>query len=50
MILILLAALDGAKAPNEFLLYPTGGHGYGLRSEKDVRDGEGRRVASQTHS
>jgi|GEM_PF-357975 len=31
------AALDGAKAPNEFLLYPTGGHGYGLRSEKDVR-------------
>jgi hypothetical protein len=22
---------------NEFLLYPTGGHGYGLRSEKDVR-------------
>lgn len=31
------AALDGAKAPNEFLLYPTGGHGYGPRSEKDVR-------------
>ena len=31
------AALDEAKAPNEFLLYPTGGHGYGLRSEKDVR-------------
>jgi acetyl esterase/lipase len=31
------AALDEAKAPNKFLLYPTGGHGYGLRSEKDVR-------------
>jgi len=31
------AALDAAKAPNEFLLYPTGGHGYGLRSEKGVR-------------
>ncbi len=31
------AALDEAKAPNEFLLYPTGGHGYGLRSERDVR-------------
>ncbi|MBV9926985.1 MAG: hypothetical protein JOZ96_18350 [Acidobacteria bacterium] len=31
------APLDEAKAPNEFLLYPTGGHGYGLRSEKDVR-------------
>ena len=30
-------ALDAAKAPNEFLLYPSGGHGYGLRSEKDVR-------------
>lgn len=30
-------ALDAAKMPNEFLLYPTGGHGYGLRSEKDVR-------------
>lgn len=31
------AALDAAKVPNEFLLYPTGGHGYGLHSEKDVR-------------
>ena len=31
------AALDEAKVPNEFLLYPTGGHGYGLRSQKDVR-------------
>jgi acetyl esterase/lipase len=31
------AALDEAKAPNEFLLYPTGGHGYGLRSEREVR-------------
>lgn len=31
------AALDAAKVPNELLLYPTGGHGYGLRSEKDVR-------------
>lgn len=31
------AALDEAKAPNELLLYPTGGHGYGLRSAKDVR-------------
>lgn len=31
------AALDAAKVRNEFLLYPTGGHGYGLRSEKDVR-------------
>lgn len=31
------AALREAKVPNEFLLYHTGGHGYGLRSEKDVR-------------
>lgn len=31
------AALDAAKVPNELLLYPTGGHGYGLRSERDVR-------------
>ncbi|HEV2762671.1 MAG TPA: sialate O-acetylesterase [Pyrinomonadaceae bacterium] len=31
------AALDAAKVSNEFLLYPTGGHGYGLRSERDVR-------------
>lgn len=32
------AALEDAKVPNEFHLYPTGGHGYGLRSDKDVRD------------
>ena len=25
------AALDRAKVPHEFLNYPTGGHGYGLR-------------------
>ena len=31
------AALDEAKVSNEFLLYATGGHGYGLRSDKDVR-------------
>jgi acetyl esterase/lipase len=31
------AALDAAKVPNEFLLYASGGHGYGLRSDKDVR-------------
>lgn len=31
------AALDAAKVKNTFLLYPTGGHGYGLRSDKDVR-------------
>jgi acetyl esterase/lipase len=31
------AALDEAKVPNEFLLYRTGGHGYGLRSDKDAR-------------
>lgn len=31
------AALDEAKVPNQFLLYPTGGHGYALRSAKDVR-------------
>ena len=31
------AALDAAKVPNEFLLYANGGHGYGLRSDKDVR-------------
>jgi acetyl esterase/lipase len=31
------AALDAAKVPNEFLLYTSGGHGYGLRSDKDVR-------------
>ena len=31
------AALDAAKVSNEFLLYPTGGHGFGLRTEKDAR-------------
>ncbi len=31
------AALDEHKVPNQFNLYPTGGHGYGLRSDKDVR-------------
>lgn len=31
------AAMDEAKVPNEFLLYSTGGHGYGLRCTKDAR-------------
>lgn len=31
------AALDKAHIPNELLFYKTGGHGYGLRSDKDVR-------------
>jgi acetyl esterase/lipase len=31
------AALDEAKKPNRFLLYPTGGHGYGLHCSKDAR-------------
>jgi acetyl esterase/lipase len=31
------AALDQAKVPNEFLLYPTGGHGYGLHCERDAK-------------
>jgi acetyl esterase/lipase len=31
------AALDEAKVPNEFLLYPTGGHGYALHCTKDAR-------------
>ena len=30
------AALDAAKINNTFLLYKAGGHGYGLRSDKDV--------------
>jgi acetyl esterase/lipase len=30
------AALDAAKVPNEFFLCATGGHGYGLRSTKEV--------------
>jgi acetyl esterase/lipase len=31
------AALKEAKHPHEFLLYPTGGHGYGLRCTRDAR-------------
>ena len=31
------AALDEAKVPNEFLLYPTGGHGYGLHCTRDAK-------------
>ena len=31
------AALEEAKVAHEFKLYPTGGHGYGLRSTKDAR-------------
>lgn len=31
------AALDKANVPNELVFYQTGGHGYGLRSHKDVR-------------
>lgn len=31
------AALDEAKLPNAFLLYPTGGHGYALRCTKDAK-------------
>jgi lysophospholipase L1-like esterase len=31
------AALDEAKVPNQFLLYPTGGHGYGLRCTRDAK-------------
>jgi len=30
------AALEAAKAPNEFFLCAEGGHGYGLRSKKEV--------------
>ncbi len=30
-------ALETAKKPHEFLLYPTGGHGYGLRSSLEAR-------------
>jgi acetyl esterase/lipase len=32
------AALEAAKIPNEFLLYPTGGHGYALHCTKDARE------------
>ncbi|MCW1884934.1 alpha/beta hydrolase [Luteolibacter flavescens] len=31
------AALTAAKRPHKFLLYPTGGHGYGLRSDRDAK-------------
>jgi len=31
------AALTSAKIPHKFLLYPTGGHGYGLRCTKDAK-------------
>ncbi len=30
------AALQAAKVPNDFFLVATGGHGYGLRSQKEV--------------
>ncbi len=31
------AALEAANVPHEFKLYPTGGHGYGLRCTKDAK-------------
>jgi acetyl esterase/lipase len=31
------AALSEAKVPHEFKLYPTGGHGYGLRCTREAR-------------
>jgi len=31
------AALDEAKTPHDFKLYPTGGHGYGLRCTRDAK-------------
>lgn len=31
------AALETAKIPHRFLLYPTGGHGYGLRCQGDAK-------------
>ncbi len=34
---IYFAALQAAKAPSEFQLFPTGGHGYGLRCQKDAK-------------
>jgi len=30
------AALDAARVPNEFIVFKSGGHGYGLRSKEDV--------------
>ena len=32
------AALTAARVPHEFLLYPDGGHGFGLRSWRSVRN------------
>ncbi|HTJ78439.1 MAG TPA: alpha/beta hydrolase [Rariglobus sp.] len=34
---IYAAALQAAGVPHEFIFYKTGGHGYGLRSDKDVK-------------
>jgi acetyl esterase/lipase len=31
------AALDEAKIPNDLIVYPTGGHGFALRSTKDAK-------------
>jgi acetyl esterase/lipase len=31
------AALTQAKIPHEFILYPTGGHGYGLHCTKEAK-------------
>jgi acetyl esterase/lipase len=31
------AALTAAAVPHQFLFYPTGGHGYGMRSDKAVK-------------
>jgi len=31
------AALTAAKLPHQFLLYPTGGHGYGLLSDREAK-------------
>jgi len=32
------AALQAAKVPSDFAVYPKGGHGYGLRSDSDVKN------------
>ena len=34
---ILNAALDNAKVPHRFELFPTGGHGYGVRCQKEAK-------------
>ena len=34
---ILNAALDSAKVPHRFELFPTGGHGYGVHCQKDAK-------------